>query len=109
MIKRKEKAIKLQDDAMLDLDSDDDDDESFMSFLAHMGMGGQGRGRGAMAMRSSSVGNDDDDGNHEGRSSVLSENRATIHVARARLFSITNFVLGSALYLVLAVWDYQWA
>ena len=108
MIKRKEKAIKLQDDAMLDLDSDDDD-ESFMSFLAHMGMGGQGRGRGAMAMRSSSVGNDDDDGNHEGRSSVLSENRATIHVARARLFSITNFVLGSALYLVLAVWDYQWA
>jgi hypothetical protein len=111
MIKRKEKAIKLHDDAMLDLDSDDDD-ESFMSFLAHMGMGGQGRGRGATAMRSSSAGDDDDDGNHEGRPSVLSENRATVHVARAKaghLFSITNFVLGSALYLVLAVWDYQWA
>ena len=82
----------MMDDTMLDLDSDDG--ESFMSFLAHMGMGGQVRGRGAMA-------HDD---------SVLSKDAARVARAKAgHLFSIALFALGSVLYLVLVVWDYQWA
>jgi hypothetical protein len=95
------------------LDPDlDSDDESFMSFLGHMGMGGRVRRR-RRAMKSAD-GHDGDGGDRSPPSvpsdDALAARRRGACAARAgHLFSASLFVLGSALYLGMAVWECQWA
>ena len=119
MMKLKTTETHLPEDT---LDSDSDE-ESFRSFLVMIGLGQCG-----MAMpvcdheESISIheceDNPDGDKNDyvcdKGAShgDTLSATTVARHVHKAKagqLVSILLFVMGSALYTVLAVWDYQWA